>query len=85
LEISFEASLAGYLAPLPLTSGAGKTGQQASPKVLKTRPESAAIALPVIARWDNGHEDNSPENGSCRTLLAGKPPAGVKNGKSTGA
>jgi hypothetical protein len=32
------------------------------------------------ARWDNGHEDNSPENGTCRTMAESKPQAGVANG-----
>ena len=30
-------------------------------KLKRYRPTS-------YARWDNGHEDNSPENGTCRTI-----------------
>src|SRR5258707_12053279 len=30
------------------------------------------------AGWDNGHEDNSPENGTCRTMAGSKSQTGVE-------
>jgi hypothetical protein len=34
----------------------------------------------VDARCDNGHEDNSHENATCRIIAGSKPQAGVANG-----
>jgi hypothetical protein len=46
-------------------------GQSATPSRCCAKGRSTSYA-----RWDNGHEDNSPENGTCRTMAGSNPQAG---------
>jgi hypothetical protein len=57
----------------------GWIGQSATPSRCCAKGKSTSNS-----RWDIGHEDNSPENGTCRTVAGSKPLAGVANGQSTG-